>query len=67
MITDRGSSCVRGCQRSDAMRAWLDQVRLEPSRFTWKQMTAKGAVVRVHFEVAEEAVIFAEHFLGRVL
>jgi hypothetical protein len=42
-------------------------VRIEPSRFTWKEMTPKGTVVRVQFEVAEEAIIFAERFLGRVL
>jgi hypothetical protein len=49
------------------MRAWLDQVRIEPSRFTWKEMTSKGAVVCVQFEVVEEVVIFAARFLGRVL
>jgi hypothetical protein len=51
----------------NAMRAWLDQVRFEPSRFSWEDRTAKQAVVRVQFKVVEEAVIFAERFLGRVL
>jgi hypothetical protein len=50
-----------------AMRTWLDQVRIEPSRFGWEERTAKRAVVRVQFKVAEEAVMFAERFLGRVL
>ena len=50
----------------NAMRAWLDQVRIEPARFGWQE-TAMRAVVLVQFKVAEEAAMFAERFLGRVL
>jgi hypothetical protein len=50
-----------------AMRAWLDQVWIEPSRFSWEERAEKRAVVHVQFKVREEAVILAEQFLGRVL
>jgi hypothetical protein len=48
----------------NAMRAWLDEMHFEPSRFAWQE-TAEGVVVRVRFKVAEEALAFAEHFFGR--
>ena len=50
----------------NAMRAWLDMVRIEPSRFNWHE-AGSGAVVRVWFKVTEEAIAFAERFSGRVL
>jgi hypothetical protein len=48
------------------MRQWLDDMRFNPSSFTWRE-TAGRFVVRVRFKVSEEAVAFAEHFAGRVL
>lgn len=48
------------------MRQWLDDMRFDPSSFTWREIGGR-TVVRVKFKVAEEAVAFAEHFAGRVL
>ena len=49
-----------------AMAVWLDQARIEPSNFSWTESRDKG-IVRVQFKTAQDAVVFAEHFLGRVL
>jgi hypothetical protein len=48
------------------MREWLDSMRFDPSNFTCREIGGRF-VARVRFEVAEEAVAFAEHFEGRVL
>jgi hypothetical protein len=48
-----------------AMADWLAKMRIEPSNFSWTESRDK-AVVRVQFKVAQDAVAFAEHFLGNV-
>jgi hypothetical protein len=49
-----------------AMAGWLDQMRIEPAAFNWTESRDR-AIVRVQFKVAQDAVVFAEHFRGRVL
>jgi hypothetical protein len=48
-----------------AMAEWLDKMRIEPSNFSWTESRDR-AVLRVQFKIAEDAVAFAEHFLGSV-
>ncbi len=48
------------------MRRWLDDMQFDPSSYTWTEIDGR-TVIRVKFEVAAEAVAFAEHFGGRVL
>jgi hypothetical protein len=48
------------------MWKWLDHKQFEPSSFTFKKISGRFAV-RVSFNIAEEAVAFAEQFAGRVL
>jgi hypothetical protein len=48
------------------MRRWLDDMQFNPSSFNWSETDGR-TVIRIKFEVAEEAVAFAEHFGGRVL
>jgi type IV pilus biogenesis protein CpaD/CtpE len=50
----------------NAMGLWLDQMRIEPAHFSWSEGN-DGAVVRVQFKIAQDAVAFAEHFLGQAL
>jgi hypothetical protein len=48
------------------MWRWLDDMRFRPSRFTRREIAGRF-VVRARFNVAEDAIAFAEHFAGRVL
>jgi hypothetical protein len=50
----------------NAMGVWLDRMRIEPATFNWLERN-NAAVVRVQFKITDDAVAFAEHFLGRVL
>lgn len=50
----------------NAMGVWLDQMGIEPANFSWSEGN-DGAVVRVQFKITEDAVAFAQNFLGRVL
>jgi hypothetical protein len=58
--------CVDINTPMNAMGIWLDQMRIEPANFSWSEGN-DGAVVRVQFKITEDAVAFAENFLGRVL
>jgi len=52
------------------MRQWIDQQQLEPSIFTVDGTDGtleRFAVVRVTFNMAEQARSFADRFAGRVL
>jgi hypothetical protein len=45
------------------MRLWLDENRLEPSRFTYSDLYP-GMSIQVTFKVREEAEAFAQRFDG---
>ena len=53
------------CEAMNAMRAWLDDRRFEPSAFVSHENKGK-ILVSVSFKVGEEAEAFATHFAGRL-
>ena len=52
--------------RMSEMRAWLDDRRFEPNLFNYNASIA-GLVFQVDFDVASEAMAFAQAFRGQVL
>jgi hypothetical protein len=51
---------------TNAMGVWLDQMPIAPANLSWTE-GRDGAIVRAQFRISQDAVAFAEHFVGRVL
>jgi hypothetical protein len=61
------SDDVQIAHEMEAMRAWLDHHRFEPSTFRCNFAQGKEIVLRVDFKVEAEAIQFANTFGGKVL
>ena len=56
-------SAVNLTEQMTAMRLWLDDHRYEPSTFTYSE-DGQDMVIRVVFEIDDEAAAFSKRFNG---
>jgi hypothetical protein len=54
------------CTPMRTMRQWLDAIGFDASSFAWIETDGR-TVIRVKFKINDEAVAFAEHFMGQLL